>query len=289
MNPSYAFSQDVCVRLNYRLADLFRMTRSEDPLLESVGVLKDELFEQAQSKAINGEKEALDLYLQSAMRGNPISAYMVSQYCSRGMMGDGTLSTVLWSTYAALGYYVPAAATLKVWLNAPNAPEPGDFVKYCEKEAEAGNAAAMFIAGMARYVGAGTEFDPEAAFELFKASYEAGNLDGKCQYALCLIRGSGTEQDLGKGMDLLLETVSEGNIRAALKYAHCLEHGTFFDKDRTKALAIYEALASRKVPRGMYEAGRCALDGVGIERDPDMGYSWFTLSQTFGSVLPPAG
>ena len=260
------------------------MSGSETPLIESIGVLKDEEFEQAQSMAIEGDIEAYGRYLSSAKRGNPVSAHMVSKYISMNLAEGGTMGTVFWSTYAALAYYVPAVSTLKVWLNAPDAPGPEEFVAYCKKEAEAGNGAAMFLAGMAHYVGAGAEFDPDAAFGYFRRSCEAGNLDGRCQYALCLIRGSGTAQDLEKGIRILTETAEKGCIRAAFKYAQCLEHGVFVRKDCRKALDIYERLASRRVPRAMYEAGRCALDGIGTERDPDMGYAWFELSRAFGSV-----
>ena len=45
----------------------------------------------------------------------------------------GTMGTVFWSTYAVLAYYVPAVSTLKVWLNAPDAPGPEEFVAYCKK------------------------------------------------------------------------------------------------------------------------------------------------------------
>ena len=260
------------------------MTVSETEIIDSVGVLKDEEFERAQSMAIEGDREAFGHYLASAMRGNPVSAYMVSQYYAKGLVDGGTVRTVFWSVYSALGYYVPAEGTLRVWLNAPDAPEPKEFLVFCRKEADAGNGAAMFLAGMAHYTGRGAVFDPAAAFGYFERSYQTGNLDGKCQYALCLIRGAGTGQDLEKGLGLLRETVAEGCIRAAVKYAQCLEQGIFVKKDCGKALRIYERLASRRVPRGMYEAGRCSLDGIGTERDPDMGYSWFTLSQAFGSV-----
>ena len=260
------------------------MSDSETPFIGSLGVLRDERFEQAQAMAIEGDREAFGHYLASAKHGNPAAAHMVSQYILRNLAEGGLTGALFWSTYAVLGYRIPAESTLKTILSSPKAPGAGEFIDYCIKEAEAGNGAAMFVAGMAYYTGMGAAFDADTAFTYFERSYKAGNLDGKCQYALCLIRGAGTRQDKEKGLGLLKETAAEGNIRAALKYAQLLEHGTFVRKDCVKALAVYERLASLRVPRAMYEAGRCYLDGIGTERDPDMGYSWFTLSQAFGSV-----
>ncbi len=248
------------------------------------GVILDDVFEQAQSLAINGNTDAFGLYLDSAESGNPAAAYMVAQYYSKGIKEDNGMDTLFWSTYATLGYYIPGSGMLKTYFSCREIPEGSSFLDYCLKKAEEGSGAAMFVAGMAYYVGAGTHFDPETAFSLFKRSYEAGNADGACQTALCMIRGSGTTQDLEKGLKLLTETAGNGNIRAALKYAWCLEHGIFTQKDRKKAAGIYESLASNKIPIGMYEVGRCYLDGVGFDRDEDMGYSWFTMAESFGSV-----
>ncbi len=247
------------------------------------GVIEDEVFDKAQSLAIEGNVDAFDLYLQSAESGNPASAYMVAQYYSKGIKEDGGMDTVFWSTYAAVGYYIPGNGLLKTYFSCRELPEGESFVEYCKEKAAGGSGAAMFLAGMALYVGAGTHFDTEQAFGLFKKSMETGNADGACQTALCMIRGAGTPQDLEGGLKLLRETAEKGNIRAALKYAWCLEHGIFLPKDRKAAADIYESLAANKIPIGMYEAGRCYLDGIGVERDTDMGYSWFTMAESFGS------
>ncbi len=260
------------------------MAQSAPQFPKCAGIIEDEVFDRAQSLAIEGSVDAFDLYLKSAEAGNPASAYMVAQYYSRGVKEDAGMDTLFWSTYATVGYYIPGSGILKTYFSCREAPEGEDFVEYCKKKGEEGSAAALFLAGMAHYIGSGTHFDPEAAYRYFSKSSELGNADGACQKALCMIRGSGTAQDLENGMKLLVETAGKGNIRAALKYAWCLEHGIFANRDRKAAAEIYEALASNKVPIGMYETGRCYLDGSGFERDTDMGYSWFTMAESFGSV-----
>lgn len=257
------------------------MEQSEAHFPESAGIIRDELFDRAQSLAIEGSIEAFDHYLKSAMSGNPVSAYMVSQYYSRGIAKGTGMDTFFWTAYAAAGYYIPAREVMKGFSDVPSDAE---FSEYCQERADEGSPAAAFMAGMGHYLGKDDSFDPVLACELFRRSSEGGNLDGACMLALCMIRGAGTAQDLENGVSLLKDTAAKGCIRAALEYARYLERGMFGDKDCNAAFRIYESLASNKIPVGMYETGRCCLDGVGTERDADMGYSWFTMAQSFGSL-----
>ncbi|MCQ2085429.1 MAG: sel1 repeat family protein [archaeon] len=260
------------------------MAKSEELFPQTAGKSTDEIFSQAQELAISGKKEAFDLYLKSAMQGNPAAAYVVSQYYLKGLVSAEELETLMMITYSYVGYYPEARKLLSIYFECRNGPKDGELAAYCAKKAEEGNAVAMFLAGMAHYVGLGAEFDPEKAYGYFCKAADAGNLDGMCQKALCQIRGAGTKQDKDAGYELLKETAARGNVRAGLKYAWCLEHGYCIPRDRKGALDIYVAMANNKVPVAMYEAGRCYMDGVGTDKDENMGYAWFYTAQACGSI-----
>ncbi|MCQ2078905.1 MAG: SEL1-like repeat protein [archaeon] len=258
------------------------MAQSEELLFTTAGRCTDESFSQAQQLAIGGKREAFDLYLKSAMQGNAASAFMVSQYLVKGLVPAEQLDILLWAAYASVGYQIPATRWIRRYCELRDPPADGVLFEHCLKKGDEGNGAALFLAGMAHYVGIGTYFDPAKAYGLFERSAALGNLDGQCQMALCLIRGSGVDRDVAKGRELLEDAVSKGNIRAGLKMAYLLEHGNGIRKDRKAAFELYVAMANNKVPIAMYEAGRCCMDGIGTDRDENMAYAWFYASQRMG-------
>jgi len=140
------------------------MAQNAPQFPKCAGIITDDVFEEAQSLAIQGSMDAFNLYLKSAEAGNPAAAYMVANYYSKGVKEDCGMDTLFWSTYASLGYYIPGNGLLKTYLSCREAPEGESFVEYCMKKADEGSSAAMFVAGMAHYVGTGTYFDPNTAF-----------------------------------------------------------------------------------------------------------------------------
>lgn len=258
------------------------MNVSEELSLQNIGACGSETFKQAQELAIEGRKEAFDLYQKSALQGHPIAACMVSRYYGSGLFTTDPFGTVMWAVYADLCGYIPATGWLKLHYSCRDTPGKGEFYRYCASISET-NGIAAFLAGMACYTGDGTEFDPEKAYVFFERSHSLGNPDGSTEKALCLMRGSGVRRDREAGLKLLKETAETGCVRAILKYAWCLEHGYGIEKDRKAALEIYEKVANKRIPRGMYEAGRCCLDGVGTEKDGNMAYGWFLAGQAYGS------
>lgn len=264
--------------------DIMSMIVQSNLDLAAVGVLNDSDYEKAQSLAIEGSTDAYPLYLKSATAGNPVAAYMVSQYLDKGLATGDEMAPVFWALYSYLGYSSDAMAWLDSHFVSTDDQSGRKFVEYCLELADKKNGAAAFVAGMAYYVGQGVDFDPIRAYELFNRSEEYGNLDGACQKALCMIRGSGRSHEPAEGLELLISTANKGNIRAALKYAKMLETGSGVPKNPAKALTIYQQLAEKKVPVATYETGRCYLDGIGTTKDGALAFSWFTVSQALGCV-----
>lgn len=257
---------------------------TEELDLSALGALTDPDYAKAQELAIEGSTDAYPLFLRSASAGNPVSAYMVSQYLDMGVAADDEMASTFWAAYAYIGYSADARDWLDSRFRSLDEFSPQKFLEYCHTLAEQKNGAAAFVEGMAYYLGLGADFDPEKAFRLFCRSDEYGNLDGTCQKALCIIRGIGGTHSPDEGVSLLIATANKGNLRAALKYAKMLETGFGVSKNPSLAMAVYQHLADKKVPIAAYEVGRCYLDGIGTAKDPTLAFSWFTVSHALGCV-----
>lgn len=258
------------------------MAQTEKLDLQNAGICGGDEFAKAQELAIDGKKEAYDLYLKAALAGNPAAAYMAGQFLDVGLAGGDRTNALFWMAYSYVGRYIPAEDWFRDYFKTNPVPKDGELYSYCIKKAGNGNGAAAFMAGMAHFIGMGAEFDTKKAYEMFALSTNLDNADGACMKALCMIRGAGTERDVDGGLDLLVRTANKGCVRAALEYAKLLEHGFGTQRNRPEALRIYETLAGRKSGEAMYEAGRCYLDEIGTKRDPEMAYSWFSVSQGMG-------
>lgn len=257
---------------------------TEDLDLSALGTLTDPDYAKAQELAIEGSTDAYSLFLKSASAGNPVSAFMVSQYLDMGVTTDDEMAPIFWATYAYIGYSTDARDWLDSHFGKLDEFSSKKFIEYCHNLTEQKNGAAAFVEGMAYFLGLGVDFDPEKAFQLFCRSDEYGNLDGTCQKALCMVRGIGGTGSPDEEISLLIATANKGNIRAALKYAKMLETGFGISKNPSLALAIYQHLADKKIPIASYEVGRCYLDGIGTTKDPSLAFSWFTVSHALGCV-----
>ncbi|MCQ2070005.1 MAG: sel1 repeat family protein [archaeon] len=273
------------------------MAQNEVHTLQIMTEESQKLFEQAQASIIAGEevegeafaqkaKEAFDLYVQAAEQGHLGAAYMASQLCFKGAVGEcpDLMAAFMWAAYAAYSHYVPAEDWVLNYRAVKGTPDRKELLAYFEKKVEEGSAVAAYMAGMCYELGIGAEMDPEKAYGLFCKSADAGNPDGAAQKALCIARGTGVARDRSAGAAMLKEISDKGNLRATLKYAWCLEHGWGVKKDREAAFNIYLALGDAKLGIGAYETGRCYLDGVGVDKDENTAYSWFLVGQTLGSV-----
>ena len=77
----------------------------------------------------------------------------------------------------------------------------------------------------------------------------------------------------------MLVRAAKESAEARCRLGECYERGEWgLDADVTKAFELYRESASEGDAGGMYNLGRCYLEGIGIEKDMDTARLWLGLS-----------
>ena len=127
--------------------------------------------------------------------------------------------------------------------------------------------------------GWGVDQSYELATKWYSEAYEGRNWLATGRLARLYASGNGVPKDLGKAVELLSKAAEKENAEARCHLGECYERGEWgLDVDVAKAFGLYRESASDGDAGGLYNLGRCYLEGIGTEKDRDRARLWLGLA-----------
>lgn len=125
--------------------------------------------------------------------------------------------------------------------------------------------------------------DEARAAELFKKAMDAGDLNGRLQYASVLINGLGVAKDEAQGAELLRHSIERGHLDSQLEYARLLSFGIGVTKDEEAGTAMYKRVVEGNNSRvAQYAVGMAYLRARGVPRDEKAASRWLDAAARQG-------
>jgi uncharacterized protein len=125
--------------------------------------------------------------------------------------------------------------------------------------------------------------DEPRALALFQAAMEAGDDNGRLQYASMLTTGSGAPKNEARAAELLRQSADRGHLDSQLEYARMLTFGIGVPKDEAAGTALYQKVAENSSNRiAQFSLGMAYLRGRGVPRDELAAVRWIDASARQG-------
>ncbi len=129
----------------------------------------------------------------------------------------------------------------------------GDPVAMLRRDAEAGDAEAMFKLGVRYFDGDGVSRDAAEAFRWWKRAADAGNVKATFNVGACYAKGEGVSQDWTQAVAWYRQAAEAGDADAMFNLGVCYEKGYGVSQDKAQAVAWYrqaEATVKRRQSPG---------------------------------------
>jgi TPR repeat protein len=111
----------------------------------------------------------------------------------------------------------------------------------------------------------------ERAAYWYQQAADKGNCCGLYSLGLCYVDGKGVQQSYEKGFNLLKEARSQN-----CEYAICYLRENYYGPELAGKASAGDSQAQLKY-------GRCFLDGLGVEKNPEEGFKWVKKSAEEGN------
>lgn len=162
--------------------------------------------------------------------------------------------------------------------------DPARALEIFEKLGAEGRTDAQVALGRAlRFGWWGQTKDETRAAELFKQAMDAGDVNGRLQYASALINGLGVAKDEARGAELLRASVDNGHLDSQLEYARLLSFGIGVPKDEAAGTAMYKKVVEANNSRvAQYAVGMAYLRARGVPRDEKVAARWMDAAARQG-------
>jgi len=181
------------------------------------------LFHEQGISVAQDHQKALDLYTESAQRGNVAAAYRLAQcYLEGGLSVDeDTYQGFHWARKAAVAGHLFGQTKLAQCYEQGHGTEVNidRAIKWYKKAAESDDAEAQLALGLMYANGQGVRRNLETAFDLFYLSAINGNSDAQLQLALCYKDGQGTKKTPVEFRKWIRAAVENGNDDAGSYFA----------------------------------------------------------------------
>lgn len=194
-------------------------------------------------------------------------------------------STALLQTAAEMGHPVARMEYAYAVGNGRGVEkDPVRALQMFEKMSAEGRTDAQVVLGRAlRFGWWGQPKDETRAAELFKKAMDAGDINGRLQYASALINGLGVAKDEAQGAELLRPSVDNGHLDSQLEYARLLSFGIGVSKDEAAGTAMYRRVAEGNNSRvAQYAVGVAYLRARGVPRDEKAAARWMDAAARQG-------
>jgi TPR repeat protein len=127
--------------------------------------------------------------------------------------------------------------------------------------------------------GWGVEQSNDLAFKWYSEAYDGRDWLGATRLARCYAEGLGVAQNFEQAKMLLEKAVVRFCGEALNNLGECYENGNLgYEKDSVKAFDYYRKSASEGNAGGLYNIGRCYLNGIGMEKNLEQAEMWLKLA-----------
>lgn len=141
-------------------------------------------------------------------------------------------------------------------------------------EAEHGNRASQFKAGLYYLLGRGTQKDLKKAFEMFQKSAEQGLARAQFYLAMHYENGDGVEKNYEKAFEWYSKAAEQNDWDAYNRLGVYYATGTCVEMNLNKAVEMYTTAAENGSIYGMKNLARCYEEGIGVEKDAEKAREW---------------
>lgn len=161
--------------------------------------------------------------------------------------------------------------------------DPAQALQILETLSAEGKTEAQVALGRALRFGWWNQAKNEArAAELFQKAMEAGDDNGRLQYATALAFGVGLPKDEVRAAELLRQSSDRGHLESQLEYARWLTFGIGLPKDESAGTTLYRKTAESNNRVAQYALGMAYLRGRGVYRDDKTAVRWIDASARQG-------
>jgi hypothetical protein len=112
------------------------------------------------------------------------------------------------------------------------------------KQAQAGDAGAMYEIGRMYELGRGTEPDMQKAVQWYERALNKGQVNARAHLGVLYFEGTGVKRDLKRAIDLFLPAAEAGNPTAQYYLGHMYEQGEGLHRDLNQAIHWYKKAAN---------------------------------------------
>jgi len=167
----------------------------------------------------------------------------------------------------------------------PSQVAPADnSIDTLRKKAEAGDASAQGLLGVAYYKGEGVERDVVEAVNWFHKSADQGNSDAQFAIGVCYADGDGIEKDAVEAVQWYRKAADQANAMAQVNLGGCYANGKGVDEDIVEAAKWYRKAADHGNAEAQFRLGLCYQYGKGVEIDVAEGDKWYCKAADQGNA-----
>lgn len=155
-------------------------------------------------------------------------------------------------------------------------------VQILRPEAEAGNAEAQFLLGLAYRDGRGVAKDLTQALRLFERASAQGHPDASYLAGLAHFRGRGAVANGNLAFWFMTRAANTGHAAAEYHLGLFHQTGTGTAKDPAAALPWFRKAADQGFPEAAEALGFVYANGIGAEKEPLWGLRWSERAARYG-------
>ena len=150
-----------------------------------------------------------------------------------------------------------------------------EAVRWYQKAAEQGFAAAQCNLGFCYETGIGVDPNPKEAAAWYRKAAEQGFAIAQCNLGFCYESGIGVDRDPKEAAAWYRKATDQGYARAQCNLGFCYEHGIGVYPDPKEASAWYRKAADQGYARAQCNLGLCYEHGIGVDPDPKEAAAWY--------------
>ena len=221
----------------------------------------------------------------SAAHGNTVACYTLgTAYALGNGVKKNEEASFDWLSRAAEDNYMKAQFSVAEAYSKGRGTkkDPAKAFELHKSLAENGFGKSQYHVAYSYFEGVGTEKDDKSAFEWFCKGAESGNV--LCQYyaGYCYYNGVGTKADEKKAISWYTRAAEQGHI-VSRQIVEELTGEKIAVKSEDSPFESYLRAAKSGDADAMFIVGRCYLDGVGTEKDPEEARRWFNKAAAGGN------
>ena len=134
----------------------------------------------------------------------------------------------------------------------------------------------LFRIGKCYETGDGVGKNETAAVRWYRLAAEQGLADAMFELSKCYSFGIGVRRNRAVACKWLNKAAERGHVRAMVLLGKRCMFEYEVDYNPRKAVRLFQKAAEKGDPWGMFHLGECYADGVGVTKDYDAAYLWFS-------------